>query len=362
MNPIKKSSQFIDLQISNIDKPTLLASYSANLNREVVEKGANWDLSCVRLKCPLALIPLSTRFLDNQFNVSISVGLDATNPLNYVTSFLLNSYIQNGSQYIQNYQDYITCINLAFSNAFDTLLIQQGGSLSSTQPPIITLDPVTNLMSLIIQDTYSGDNLYVWFNQNTISKFIFPAISARPTNPIDQQFVPSTLLPPLCLVPVNDYLISINLTAVPFPSISKKNINALPATLYYITIQDSSSLANFNTLESIVLATNTIPVGQQISVSNLDGLNNSQQNFYSVITDFEVSQGSVIDRGYVYYSSQGYTRRYNIISNASFTKLDVQFLFKTTTGLYYPIFIPIMSNATVLLEIRRIYGDYITTN
>ena len=361
MNSVKRSNQFIDIQISNIDKPTQLASYSANLNREIVEKGSNWDLSCVRLKCPLALIPLSTRFLDTQFNVSISVGLDATDPLNFATSFLLNSYIQNGSQYIQNYQDYITCINLAFSNAFDTLSSQQGFTLSSTQPPIITLDPVTNLMSLIIQESYTVDNLYVWFNQNTISKFIFPAISARPSNPVDQAFIPATLLPPLCLVPVNDYLISINLTAIPLPTIKqKKEVLAIP--LYYVTVQDSSSLANFNTLESIVLATNTIPVGQQISVSNLDGQNNSQQNFYSIITDFEVNQTGVIDRGYVYYSAQGYQRRYNIISSASFTKLDVQFLFKTTTGLYYPIFIPIMTNASVLLELRRVYGEYQTNN
>lgn len=361
MNSVKRSNQFIDIQISNIDKPTQLASYSANLNREIVEKGSNWDLSCVRLKCPLALIPLSTRFLDTQFNVSISVGLDATDPLNFATSFLLNSYIQNGSQYIQNYQDYITCINLAFSNAFDTLSSQQGFTLSSTQPPIITLDPVTNLMSLIIQESYTVDNLYVWFNQNTISKFIFPAINARPANPVDQAFIPATLLPPLCLVPVNDYLISINLTAIPLPTIKqKKEVLAIP--LYYVTVQDSSSLANFNTLESIVLATNTIPVGQQISVSNLDGQNNSQQNFYSIITDFEVNQTGVIDRGYVYYSAQGYQRRYNIISSASFTKLDVQFLFKTTTGLYYPIFIPIMTNSSVLLELRRVYGEYQTNN
>ena len=97
MNSVKRSNQFIDIQISNIDKPTQLASYSANLNREIVEKGSNWDLSCVRLKCPLALIPLSTRFLDNQFNISISVGLDATDPLNFATSFLLNSYIELSS-------------------------------------------------------------------------------------------------------------------------------------------------------------------------------------------------------------------------------------------------------------------------
>ena len=340
------STQFIDVNICNNSSPLLLASYSANLSNRIVQDGNNYDISVVRLKVPASAIPLSTRFADNEFSVSLSIGVDSTVANCFQTKFLLNSLILNGSQFLTSYNDWITCINGALDIAFQDLLTDNP-TLTSTLSPYIALDGATQLMTIYVPTTYATDSIYLWFNNNTAYKFIWPNINCTPTNPLDRAWVPAGITNP-----ISDFLVVLDNSTL-----------GGAGNNYYLTQQESSSLANFNNLESIVLATNTMPIGQEVSLSNIDANQSYNQNLFTILTDFEVNVGTVIDRGYIYYASSGYQRRYAITSSQDISKIDIQFLFKTTTGKYYPLYIPLFTNASVKLELRRIEGNrYITTN
>ncbi len=338
---VNGGSQYIEISIANTKQTSMLASYSANLVEPIVDKSIGYDIGVVRMKYPNNSIPLSERFLDTEYSVSLSVDLTTG-----FTSNLLNSDIQNGSQFIWDYSEYITAFNAALHRCYiqlravyDPLLYSFFGA------PYIELDSNTKLMSLHNYAYRHAPSeeirlFYIFANTNCSNKFPFPSVFVNPTDPLDIPHIPPALVG--CMI--NDVLYSLA---------SPGNSPIYPDKLR--TTQDSPSLALLSSLDAVVINCGFC-ITQELNLSNLNSVSSQNLQLSNTLTDLEITY-SPLGRdlnGYDFFYSSGFVRRYAFNNDAPLTRVSVQLFWKSNTGNIYPLYLSLNTNVSMKLELREI--------
>jgi hypothetical protein len=330
---VNGGSQFIEIGINNTRQPAMLAAFNANLVEPIVEKSIGYDLAVVRLKYPNNAIPLSERFLDTDYKISLSVDFSVG-----YSSHLLNSDIPNGSRFLWNYSEYITAFNAALLRCYTDLIFHYGG-YTFNGAPYISLDDATHLMTLhnyVYKDNLLVNRMFhIFTNVNASYKFPFPDIHINPTDPLDIPFIP----PALVGCTINDYLYSLEFDGTPNSK----------------TTQDSASLALFSSLDTVVINCG-FNITQELNLSNVNTVSNQNLKLSNTLTDLEITyspSGRDLN-GYDFYYSSGFVRRYGLNNDAPLTQVSVQLYWRSNTGNTYPLYLTLNTNVSMKLELREI--------
>lgn len=330
---VNGGSQYIEINIANTRQPSMLANFNASLVEPIVEQSIGYDLAVVRLKYPNNSIPLSERFLDTDYKVSLSIDL-----ITGYSSYLLNSDCLNGSSFLWNYSEYVTAYNAALNRCYNNLIVNYP-TFTFYGSPFLSLDDVTHLMTLnnyVYKDALGTFRLLnIFTNTNASDKFPFPDIHINPTSPSDIPFIP----PALVGCTINDFIYSL----------------AFDGTTLSHTTQDSASLALFSSLDSVIINCG-FNITQELNLSNINTVSDQNLRLSNTLTDLEITyspQGRDLN-GYDFYFSSGFVRRYNLNNNAPLTQVSVQLYWKSNTGNTYPLYISLNTNVSMKLELRQI--------
>ena len=385
IHPIASGSVYLNVDIVNNDQQDgLIAQFSANLAQDLVDHAGQHDVAIVRMRYPNSLIPLSTRFQDDDYSVSISLGDSIQSSYNSLaTRFLVNDNIPNGDDnFILSYADWTACINAALQGAWEVCAYEvitngwqvpdpisgipvprTGPPLDVTNAPYIKYDPDTKLFSIYLNQYYFNSDISdtrnygfnLWFNTAFNSIFAFNTSSTAKS--IYSPFGDIYYI--LNKTPISDFIVYTDPDGVDTDA-------TLPDT--NILRQTFRSLSMLSGLGSVVVTT-SLPITPEVSVVNINGESSAGRdggfNFRSVLTDFEISTDETGRdlAGYDTYSATGYQRRYTMNGFEGIRNINLQLFWKTNTGMYFPLVIPLYTSVNIKLEFRRISrGEYVTTN
>jgi hypothetical protein len=379
---IKPGSIYVNVDINNNDNSDgLNAQISVNLSQNLLDHACEYDVSVVRMKYPNSQIPLSLRFLDADYSLSMSLGnsVDLSYGV-YFTNNLINEDITNGDdRFLLSYNDWVVCINSALQrnwNAMGDLLSVYGWLVPDPETglpiprttvftdmaaPYIAYDVNNKLFSIYLDKFGFNEDISdplnygfrFWMNKSFNAIFAFDtAYTGQSDNsPFDT---------PVGTVPIriNDFILSTQQVFDTDPLLPDYNIFR----------QTFRSLSNLSSLESVIVTT-SLPINPEVLVTNYNGTASAGTNggfdFRSILTDFEVSTSETGRdlSGYDYYAAAGYQRRYTMSGIEPIRNINLQLYWKTTTGQYYPLVIGLYQNVNMKLEFRRISrGEYVTAN
>lgn len=362
---IEPGNIFLDINIINNTQPTIIAQYNALLGQDLIDSANRYDVSVFRFKYPNGLIPLSERFVDGQYNITLSFDEPTGNGFS-TTQDLLNADMINGTPFIISYNDWVSAMNAALGRGWDLMKLNAATNVPSIggypafdtlSPPSISYDAVTQLFSLYYDSraiAFSDPakwNTLLWFNLPVNLNFAFPTIK------INRNVVHYDTT---TFGPYNDYL---------FNFFNNQFSSSPDPTNFVIEFsQNYKSIGNFSGLESVIVKTG-LPVVNEVSVVNLNNVSSAGSggayNFSSILTDFEVGFGQEGRdlSGYDFYAAGGSPRRYGMSGHAPIRDINIQIFWKSTLGNYYPLLIGLGQNVNIKLEFRRISrGEYITNN
>lgn len=240
-----------------------------------------------------------------------------------------------------SYQCWLDMINTALAAAY-TALPDKG---STSQPPYLTLDPLSGIVSLFAQQSYfvstgSIDNVQVWFN--TALYHFFPSFQY-----LFNSYTPSVV--------GQNYSLLI-----------KDNLNNIPSSPsdYYQMSQEYSSLFSWNDLQSISIRSGSIPVVSE----NITGLakmgqsltSGNSNNQIAYITDFEPyndSSSAAVFRQTIQYLPTAEYRLTDLTSNRALFNIDCQYYWNDFRGTTYPLMIPPHNDLTakILFRLKSFY-------
>jgi hypothetical protein len=281
--------------------------FSSTRTQPILERPNDYEVSIIRFKLSAFTIPIQLWPGNNYYTVTLSFGgVDFVQPLEYIP----NSF---GVPAIWNYQELIDIINIGYEKCFyadyptNTVLRYPGAP--PTQPPFMTYDAKTELVTFYAQTQYDNDSLVptIGVYYNAAVHTLFPAWHTIYNNGNDAK----------------TYQVQFRDTKT-----NSVMYNGLP---YYTSQQEYSTLYLWGSLNSIVFETSTIPVEPE--------LESSQTNVTRmVITDFEPVVG-LSNREAIQYFPQGPLRYYDLKSNFPMRKIDIRVYWEDKSGQTYPVFL-----------------------
>ncbi len=322
--------EHINIEIRNIDNPTpIIATYADYRLTNILDNPADYDLAVERFECPTTGIPIMF-FEDNRYWVQMFYG--ATTIQKYVIWVPNSNKVPDGKG-IFSYQEMLNMINTAIADAFTDLKIAEPLT-PNTSPPFLIYTPATGLFSLCGDPTWANtaNTAILYFNEPL--GFLFDglyqiAIFTPPTASFIDKF---------------QQVFRDN----------KNNTIELPlpgGTAYYEMRQEYRSLNLWSTLQSIIFATQHIPVNAEyISTNNTDGKN----EYRKILTDFipEITN-EARDLTKIQYIPPGVPRYYSFVSDLEFRTIDLSVFWKDKAGVLRPIYINRGDALTVKLQLRK---------
>lgn len=333
---------------------------------------SKWYLSVIRFDVPGRDIPINIVYADpfpntnvNQLIYTVTLTRNGTTsgPVNliwngpeYNTVFKPQVPVFTAQQprqlvtdpyyFNNNYSRFVRLINTALATAY-AALPDKG---STTQPPYITFDPVTDLMTMWAQQSYQQNttnpldpsNVLIWFNNQLFD--YMPSFNA-----IFNGYVPPVV--------GQDWAI---------PIINTYNNSGTGATggAYYLMVQDYSSLFSWNSLQNLSFRSNSLP----ISFENSTGVDSNGQllegsasgNQIAILTDFEpIDNGTPgIFKESIQYFPFGEYRLIDMLGNVPITQIQLQVYWTDTKGVVHPLYIPPnnLLSFKILFRRKSFYG------
>ncbi len=339
------------------------AEYNATKDQIIVQNASDYYLSVIRMTIPLNLCPIAImQVVPNQ----ISIGLNDPNLTPYIIgiSYLGVTYSVNllyvSNQlgypaptqnqtlqvitpyyYVFSYTQIVDMINVGLNSAY----VNSGlaALLVGYIAPHFILDPVTNLLSLIVPQHFTDivaplavkpiifmnnaletylDNFnlqFIGYNIPTGREVDFKLVRSN-----ENQYYPAGVTVPASTVP----------PVVPANS------------LYYKFVQDYPCIQYWATLRRIVL-TSSMPVNKEylpaaINQNNYVNVNTAGVNVsYPILTDIipNISTDLGVAREIIYYQPQGQYRLVDLMSTGSIQNINIKILFEDTNGNFYPLLI-----------------------
>src|SRR5271170_5293639 len=216
---------------------------------------------------------------------------------------------------LYDYQTLVDMFNTAFANAFSTL-----SAITSTMPPIMTYNPVTQLFSIYIQQSYIADNINVYFNVPSANLFLstLELINKGYTQANGLNFQ---------LVIENTYT---NIVNAPLFD---------PTHNYYVFTQQYSNVNTpvWQALTQIVITSDIPTLNQLMPNINTNGvlIQQTQNNFKPVLTDFNVV-GQNYRQGIVYNPTAQY-RYLTLQGTSALSTVNIQIYWVDNYQNYFPV-------------------------
>lgn len=135
-------------------------------------------------------------------------------------------------------------------------------------------------------------------------------------------------------------------------------LNKIPNTdeengfLYRYT-QEYDSTGLLTSFKSVVIRSNTLPIRNEgITVQGTNG--QTSTGSVSVITDFEIDQGSIrSQKSFIHYLPTAEYRRINMIGNSPLKHIGLEILWSDNYDNLYPVLIPAHDKATIKLYFEK---------
>jgi hypothetical protein len=299
----------------------------------VLERPSDYEVAVVRFylpsELPIFIWDTSADGIANFMKIGLSFeGVDIITDLIYAPycpiCFPANSVLF--------YQEFIDMINTAYATAFTALKLAKP-LMPTTQAPYMTYDANTKLCALFAQTAYDSglpNPITIYMNTSMFSRF-FPSLPFKGFTNIASYGYANLL--------VQD---------------NKNNTNASDPTVpagYIRMIQEYSTLALWNDLQTIFLETDHIPTNPEF-----EGTANDTTR--RILTDFEPTTG-INNRQAFQYQPQGALRWYDLKSEYPLKSLDLRAFWRTKSGDVYPLIVLQGGNATIKLRFRnKITGEF----
>jgi hypothetical protein len=311
---------------NSVDKDSngfALANFRENRTQAIIEHPEDWELAIERFKIPTFSIPIFV-WRENQFEVRMSYNGTTINKFLQFNPDALSQRLYG--KVVYNYQQLITSINEALSEAFTDLKAIEAGA-PPTEAPFVTYDGRTQLCTLYGEQLYNNavgapDTIAVDFNEQLF--FLFPSWAAYSKFGVTPDSI------------YYELVIKSNRT-------NETTYNGKP---YYYMLQEYSTLALWSDLQQIIFETSTIPV---VPENNSGQTNITNQ----IVTDFEpLSQTAVRDA--LSYYPQGPLRYYSLKSTKPIRSIDISVKWKTKSGEVLPVYVfPDQIPISLKLQFKR---------
>ncbi len=349
---------YYNITIKNEGTTPILAKYLDIRDQPIILNASDYTLSIIRFSIPISTIPIifwatnADGTADNtKYSVTLSYGgTDSQAFLIYTSN---NAF--GGRPSIYSYQHFLDILNTAYDTAFagivTSLAIYNGattyakgviikylgvpyvslvagnvGHTPDSSPtfwqvvlaPYMTLDHVTQLFSLWVQQIYNpvvsgaaaieiymGGHLFQLFENFNMLFYGF-------AQPLGKDF---------------KFIIAD----------THNNIPTTP-TGYYQFSQELAALGLFEQLRQIVYLTGSIPVKTETIPGNTPSNgNNTSNSFRPILTDFEPDIENLPNTKYLQYFPQGPYRRVDLKGRSSLNIFDIIIYYQTTTGIFAPL-------------------------
>lgn len=343
----------------------IIAEYNVTKTLPILDKCSDYYCSVIRFDIPLQNIPLfimpilpATSFINPQPDPDLTpliigisyLGVDYPINIQYFADNTLPPPVQNvpGVQvitpyyYVYTYQNLITSINIALQTA----LITSGFPLAGAQAPYFYLNSATQLISLIVPDSFTiGANRPIIFVNATLFNYLetfrVSFLGYNQSNGKDFLFILDNPTYPTYVQAVD---VSGNPLSPPLVPPAR--------SAYWKYTQEYPVLNYWTSLRKIIIATNTIPVVNEYvpAQDNNSGITNS----FPILTDFVPSlEFAGQSRSIAYYFPTSQYRLVDMINDNPLYKINIKIYWEDKKGNLFPLYIPILQQANIKLGFFR---------
>lgn len=287
---------YFNFRIEAENELKTLAKYSENRVTPILTNPSDYELGVMRYSIPTNEIPL--RFWkDNSFGITLK-----HNNVNY---FEYLQFIPNSSsdpvKTIYFIQEIVDILNQAFATAFALI-----PGITSTQAPQMIYDPVTDLLSLNVEQTFITDGIEIFWNQE-LNPLMYAFQNYYNEDPPSQQ---------------------VFRWVVKDRGNNSSTVNGQPS---FLMTQDYPNTFAWSELKSIRFETNSIPVKRE-----LEGAQRDVQTL--LLTDFEIIK-SRFDRNAITFFPRGPIRFTDLQSDYPMKRIDVSVSWVDTYNVAHPLYI-----------------------
>lgn len=307
---------YYNIRINGEPNKLTIGKYSENRVVPIIQNPSDYELSIVRFSVPTTQIPMFF-WLDNEWGITLSY--DGNDYFEYL-QFIPNSS-SNPVNTIYVPQEFVDSINQAFTSIFTTLKTAHPAILS-TAPPVMTYDPITDLLTLNVQQNYLVDGIKIFFNTqlNTLL-YSFQNIYT--------EYPPSEKVYEIIIADRGGL-----------------NSSTLAGQPSYLMIQEYPTSFTWSTCTKIIFETSSIPV-----IRELDG---SQRDITSArLTDFNVPSGVRYNRDPISFYPQGPLRYISMNSEYPLNRIDLAVFWQDKAGINYPIYITGTEDISLKILFRK---------
>lgn len=289
------------------------AIFNINRTEIILDNPSDYYLAILDFSIPLFAIPLFS-FIDGRYKFYLEFdGLRLENTLLYVPEANTGPVFQS----VYSYQAFIKSMNNSLKTLYDDMVLAKPLFLA-TEQPFVTLK--NNLLTLNISEWYYLNNSFVLCNDQLLNYLTSIPIF----------YITHTLI----RFVYNDHMLSYIRLGIK----------------YYTLTQENIDLANWNSLLSIIISTNQIPIaGELIGTQNNETI--------IVIGDF-VNLNNENRVGYYNYISKAPLRLADLNSSYPMTNIDCQIRYFNREGASEIIQVPANQQAFIkLVFVKRLFED-----
>lgn len=307
----------------------------------IVINPKDYYLSVVRFNVPVSLIPIfiyptlpsppnPINTPDNtQYSVTLLDSLGAYHKVNLIYTYL---DVVSGPPNVYTVQHFLDMINTALATAHTAM-----GGLKPATPPYITFNQETKLFALIGENGWNiSTNLGIFMNSKLFLFFDY----------LESRFNGYNLLngTDFQIMFKNNGNNSLSASQITPPN------GSIAVNPGYILKQEQASLDKWSQVRSIIFVSNTISVKPEYITASPDLLQNTGDNFRSILTDFEppLITGEVF-RGYLQYYPQGPYRLIDMTTDTNLKNIDFQLFWQDNKQRINKIYINHAESITVKL-------------
>lgn len=378
--------------------------YRETLTQTLIENPSEYYLTVARFVVPGLSIPLiDMDILPNQPDANLTPyvvclsfgGFNAPVNLEYISTVVTNApvapslnpptfqKVESEYYYIFEYSVMIQMMNIALATSFANLQGLVALPPGVTQPPFFIFDPVTDLISLVAQASYSqvingGPTVQIFSNVLLYNRFL-NSMSVQffgDNQPNGKDFL--YLFPPMPityptrgattfvanLLPVyNNSYATLQNPAPPgnylmaSPNYYTNDINFPPITGYLYNTQQFVTLEYWNSFKNIVFTSAALPIqAEYIPATGSVGANPTGAAAYRpILTDYQVNAPRAgDDRSILYYTPTGPYRLLDLLGTTPITKIDLQIWWQDIFDILHPLYLAPYETASVkLLFIKK---------
>lgn len=342
--------KYQNFSLTNNNTLPILAEIVDARDSPILDNPTEWEMSVVRFQVNGDLIPLFIPIIPNPLfplrtNMSITLSFGGSFFQEYIN--VTADEVKGGIYYYSQYLDHL---NDASAAAFALLKAAFPG-VTATSPPYFALNPVTQLISIYVQDVYLRTNpgsISIGINQYLQAILDFPFAQFNSYNtPFG-----------------NDYIIDIHDHAPLLPVPPRPNypigISTVTGNVIQVS-QEFPTLHLWDNIKSIILLTNLIPIVRETlpNTPTIDQNNNISNNSLTILTDFDIVKNANEPRPSIiqYFPSAEY-RMISMNQSNPYRVSDIRCQYQDYSGNIYPIYLPNMTNFSGKIMYRHKITTY----